>query len=70
MNEATNDEPNIDPAEAKARLDELEKNIQETRREAEDHGTLGVAADDDQQRFVDDGDIDDPMTSQDVEPSA
>jgi hypothetical protein len=81
MSEATNDDPttdepsipaeaNIDPDEAKARLDELEENIQQTRREAEEHGTLGAAADDDEQRFVDDGDVDDEMNTQGIAPPA
>jgi hypothetical protein len=64
------DEPNLDPAEAEARLDDLEEKIQQTRREAEDHGTLGAAADDDEQRFVDDGDIDDEMNTQGIAPPA
>jgi hypothetical protein len=75
MSEATDDEPNtdepnLDPAEAEARLDELEDNIQQARREAEEHGTLGAAADDDEQRFVEDGDIDDEMNTQGVAPPA
>ena len=69
MSDATNDEPNIDPEEAKARLDELEENIQKAAREAEEHGTVPVA-DDGEQRFVDNGDIDDPMNTQGIAPPA
>lgn len=68
-NEPTDDELNIDPTEAKARLDELEENIQKTAREAEEHGTIPVD-DEGQQRFVDNGDIDDPMNTQGIAPPA
>jgi len=64
------DDANLDPAEAEARLEDLEEKIQQTRREAEDHGTLGAAADDDEQRFVEDGDIDDEMNTQGIAPPA
>jgi hypothetical protein len=70
MSETTDDQPNIDPAEAQARLDQLEENIQQERREAEEHGTLGPVADDGEQRFVDDGDIDDEMNTQGIAPPA
>ena len=60
----------FDPAEAKKRLDQLESDIAQERRDAEEHGTLGPVADDGEQRFVDDGDVDDPMNTQGVAPPA
>jgi hypothetical protein len=45
IDEPNIDEPNIDPAEAEARLDELGENIQQARREADEHGTLRAADD-------------------------
>ena len=69
MSETGNDE-NFDPAEAQARLDQLEEDIQHQAKEAADHGTLGPTADDGEPRFVESGDVDDPMNTQGIAPPA